>query len=438
METNENIQALDYLLSLKKKKKDFNLTERKRFTSEWTKLINSEGFSPRVEKYLYNGFVFCGAWPFKEYMQKSGEPSAVLQNLYNGKLYKVNCASTVSILCHLLTLYFNDSNQNLTVIVSLMKELPSAMKNKEGGMYGQANRCMKKYFFDKLHVDAKLPEFQSLYSNGLKKKEALEFAKVINCVMNEKNVDYSKWKVESRKNVSLVTKWLQSISTANMAELVEHKCTPKQDAQPKPTAKSLKKSTDSPKISDASQNAKKVVSQDTENAKNSATATKNDQLDSEKINQLNKELQDIKKALADATAARDQAFIAQQEDQKKQQQLQNELSQRAEILHLTEKRVSEQLQLLSAEKKKNEELEAALVQQKELAEKSMEMVEILRRDKEKQLDETVKRLASRLRTYYLDYKDAISLEMSIDLGENMRDQLGEVFKILQDAGIIMK
>ena len=38
----------------------------------------------------------------------------------------------------------------------------------------------------------------------------------------------------------------------------------------------------------------------------------------------------------------------------------------------------------------------------------------------------------------MDYKDALSLEMSTDLGENMRDQLGEVFKILQDAGIIMK
>ena len=68
----------------------------------------------------------------------------------------------------------------------------------------------------------------------------------------------------------------------------------------------------------------------------------------------------------------------------------------------------------------------------------VEMVEILRRDKDKQSDETVKRIASRLRTYYMDYKGALSLEMSTDLGENMRDQLGEVFKILQDAGIIMK
>ena len=120
------------------------------------------------------------------------------------------------------------------------------------------------------------------------------------------------------------------------------------------------------------------------------------------------------------------------------QRCQRRLAQKALALNDTEKRLSDVLRTDSLKGKQIAELEAVVSQYKDELLKAKEMVEILRRDKEKQSDETVKRLASRLRTYYLDYKDAISLEMSIDLGENMRDQLGEVFKILQDAGIIMK
>ena len=436
MEINENIQALNDLLSLKKKKKEPNKLDRAQFSSEWTNLVDAEGFSSNAEYYLYNGFVFCGAKPLKDYMQKAGEPTSVLKKLYRGDLFKGNCASTSPILWHLFALYINESKQNLEVLISLIQEIPTAMKNKEGKVYGQADRCLKKYLFEELRPDIKFPQCQTLYEAGLKKNEAREFANVVNHIMGDKNIDYSTLKTKTKKNAIAVNEWIQSLLVSCVSEAKS--ITVKKEIQLKPNAQPLKGQLDTPKISDASQNTRKVLSQDTENAKKSATVTKDNQLDSEKINQLNKELQDAKKALADVTAARDQAFTAQQEAQKKQQQLQSELSQRAEDLHLTEKKVSEQLQLLSAEKKKNEELEAALAQQKELAEKSMEMVEILRRDKEKQSDETVKRLASRLRTYYLDYKDAISLEMSIDLGENMRDQLGEVFKILQDAGIIMK
>ena len=135
---------------------------------------------------------------------------------------------------------------------------------------------------------------------------------------------------------------------------------------------------------------------------------------------------------------KDKALAEQIECQTKLQHLQRELTQSSEMLHAAESKTAELSQALASQAKKNEELEQSLTTYKDEAEKALEMVEILRRDKDKQSDETVKRIASRLRTYYMDYKDAISLEMSTDLGENMRDQLGEVFKILQDTGIIMK
>lgn len=65
------------------------------------------------------------------------------------------------------------------------------------------------------------------------------------------------------------------------------------------------------------------------------------------------------------------------------------------------------------------------------------MIDMLRRDRNHQSNEAIKRLAGKLQYFYADYVDAKGLEMSEDLGENMRDQLGEVFKILIDAGITL-
>ena len=257
METNENIQALDWLLSLKKKGKEPNRLERAQFSSEWAKLVEKEGLSERAEYYLYSGYVFCGARPLKDYIQKSGDSTTILNNLYHGKHFKANCANTSSVLCHLLTLYLNESKQNFPVIISLIQEIPIAMKNKERCLYGQADRCLKKYLFDELRPDTKLPSFQTLYEHGLSKKDALRFADVINQVIGEKNVNYENWAAKSRRNVSAVNAWIQGISQANMAELstpkqtIERESCPQKGKQSQYVEQSDNKSQPSLKIDDS-------------------------------------------------------------------------------------------------------------------------------------------------------------------------------------------
>ena len=64
-----------------------------------------------------------------------------------------------------------------------------------------------------------------------------------------------------------------------------------------------------------------------------------------------------------------------------------------------------------------------------------QMIEALSRDRSKQLDEQTKRLASKLKVEYRDFKDAEGQMMDSDLGENMREQLKNIFAILIKAGI---
>lgn len=57
------------------------------------------------------------------------------------------------------------------------------------------------------------------------------------------------------------------------------------------------------------------------------------------------------------------------------------------------------------------------------------------RNRAKQSEEYLNRLAAKLKIDYRDYCDAKNLEMTIDLGENMREQLGAVFSILEKNGL---
>lgn len=65
---------------------------------------------------------------------------------------------------------------------------------------------------------------------------------------------------------------------------------------------------------------------------------------------------------------------------------------------------------------------------------SRQMVELLEQTVSKQSDETIKRISRKLKIEFDDYRDAVDLDMDTDLGENMRLQLGSVFRILKENG----
>jgi hypothetical protein len=73
----------------------------------------------------------------------------------------------------------------------------------------------------------------------------------------------------------------------------------------------------------------------------------------------------------------------------------------------------------------------------EIEEKS-KMADVLIRDRRKQADETLQRLASKIRVEYRDFVDALGVPMSCDLGENLKLQLQSVFDILEKGGMKIK
>jgi chromosome segregation ATPase len=73
----------------------------------------------------------------------------------------------------------------------------------------------------------------------------------------------------------------------------------------------------------------------------------------------------------------------------------------------------------------------------EIAER-IKMADVLSRDRSKQADESLQRLASKIRVEYRDFVDALDVPMSCDLGENLRLQIQSIFDILEKGGMKIK
>jgi hypothetical protein len=73
--------------------------------------------------------------------------------------------------------------------------------------------------------------------------------------------------------------------------------------------------------------------------------------------------------------------------------------------------------------------------EKEHQEKLQSLVDMTERESVFVKDEFKNKLTSKLRLEYLDFKDILSEEMTVDLGENLRAQLENIFRLLKQEGM---
>ena len=122
--------------------------------------------------------------------------------------------------------------------------------------------------------------------------------------------------------------------------------------------------------------------------------------------------------------------------------------QQTQINRLISKQVQQEdtIHSLASEKivlqKQNAEFISKISELEQLADKQRreiddrkQFTDTVARNREKQSEEQLNKLASKLRVDYRDYCDAKDIDMTNDLGENMREQLGAVFSILEKSGI---
>lgn len=411
-------ERLDYLLELKKTKKDPNKIERDEFDNAWKSLVAEEGYSDSAEYYLYNGLTYCGAAPLHQFIRNSEDPQVSLKKFFAGKLYGANCASTVPILFHLFTLILNEKSQNQAFVSEIIRRIPKALTNKEGKKYGQAGRALKKYILDNLHCD-KMPDFGEMIESGLKPIYVKEFISSMDEIIDGlPSSDYSQ---KCKKNIEILRLWMHPDVTGQKTEGLS--------SVEKKTIDDERKAIKGTEIKEHENKSVEVAEGAVDAEK---TGLEKKTFDSEA------EIKDLKKKLMVMNSVKDNleqqlSAVSHQMDAKNRNinTLKEQLAEKNELL-------SQLAADMAVEKKHKEEINKKLVDvQAELTQR-MQMTEILSRDREKQSDELLKRLASKLKVEYRDFEDAIDIPMDNDLGENMREQLKNVFDILIKAGIEIK
>ena len=84
------------------------------------------------------------------------------------------------------------------------------------------------------------------------------------------------------------------------------------------------------------------------------------------------------------------------------------------------------------------DLNECISKMKKEIEDRKQFAETISKNREKQSEEYLNKLASKLKIEYTDFCDGREVEMTLDLGENMRSQLEAVFSILEKNGVKLK
>lgn len=414
------IEILDKLLVSKKNRGGkINKKDGELYSEAWTSLIKNEGgFSELAEKYFYDGFVYTGSKPLVKWILGEKDKFKALTDFLSGSKFgrdsNITFRALVSILANLLS---SDVIDN-TLLCPIIKLMPSQSKNKDKKTLGDAHRIFLKNFVNTVKFPVNSPDLQAL---GLNRGYIMDFISLIDeLICKVKSMDLTEKQIMV---IEKTIKWIhpESIPSRKIDDstLVNEKKKQEQFSGIKKVDEEQENSgliADGPvdlfqKLNDLLKqacvvnNALKVLN---DNEKKSA---------SEEIAKLKQEIEALKH----------------------QNDLLNKSNKNLKsIISDNEKTISSLNYDKDILNKDVVKLKTVIVaKDNEISERNS-MMDALVRDRNKQQDEQINRIASSLKVDYKDFKDAEKLEMDTDLGENMREQLKNVFAILIKAGIALE
>lgn len=424
------IETLDALMKAKKekKKKEPTIKEKEAFHSAWLSLVADTGLAGRAEQFLYEGFAFCGAEPFYAYLIQTEDQNATLATMFSGKYYGIDSNVSFRLVTHLLALMLNN-NAPGNILAPIIKRLPGACVNKDKKRLGTAEKTLEKYFLTELRPDA---ELCSLADIGTKPVFINEFVALVSSIMDGiENAGSTKGVVV--KNIAKIRKWFadydisQSVSADTKTDQVIHEAT--KITEEKANTISVADNSQEEKV----QTPRVVVAQPEEKVPSDMIAYL-----TELLGKAAKVTTVVK---AESTQQRVKIDALTQTLETEQNKLHGTNQQIADL----QDTITELRKKLSAAEGDIFALRQAVAQRDatiaerdaEIAER-VKMAEVLSRDRNKQADELLQKLASKIRIEYRDFVDALDVPMSCDLGENLRLQIQSIFDILEKGGMKIK
>lgn len=424
------IETLDALMKAKKekKKKEPTIKEKEAFRSAWLSLVADTGLAGRAEQFLYEGFAFCGAEPFYAYLIQTEDQNATLATMFSGKYYGIDSNVSFRLVTHLLALMLNN-NAPGSILAPIIKRLPGSCVNKDKKRLGTAEKTLEKYFLAELRPDAELCPLADI---GTKPVFINEFVALVSSIMDGiENAGSTKGVVV--KNIAKIRKWFADydISQSVSADTKTDQVIPEATKNTEEKARTIS-------VADNSQEKKVQIPR-------VVVAQPEEKVPSDMIAYLTELLGKAAKVTtvvkAESTQQRvkiDALTQALEGEQNKLQGANQQISDLQDTITELRKKLSATEGDILALRQAVAQRDAAIAERDaEIAER-VKMAEVLSRDRNKQADELLQKLASKIRIEYRDFVDALDVPMSCDLGENLRLQIQSIFDILEKGGMKIK
>lgn len=370
---------LNELLNLKKKS-EASVEKKKKFTELLYKEIVRRGINEDTVNIIEKGFSFEGARALALYFDSLSptKKSETIQLLLRIKAFKTNFKGIsfkilVSLFANLLLISNPDNN---IIINSVLSELPKKSKNKDGEILGDANITIKKYVIQILNVKTKFPVLKSLgiSENNISALKNI-FASTTN---NMKNLTKNEKEIINNILQSIELSFSTNVKNANINTFKA--ATKKQNKN----KRILTKKSDAPK------------------AKNNKQGS-----DKQTIIQLEKKLKELNHKL---------------EHYEKEKKALNE---RYNSIH----------EELDISQKNNDELNKKNLSLQNDLQKQTNILNIFEKNAQSSKKEMLNSIAAKLKCEYMDFISAKNIPMTVDLGENLRDQINTIFQLLEKNGI---
>lgn len=448
------IGTLDYLIKQKNEKKRSEPTsiDRSRFQEAWVKMAAEEGYSERMEQYLFDEVTFCGAKPFKDYLDHSEDKEKALLSFFSGNMYGLNAETTFRLLVNLFALLLNDKD-SAPLIPVIIKWFPSACNTKDKKPLGKADSILLKYFFSEISPKACLAPLSEMKVN---KKIAEEFISAMRPIIEKINTNgIAKNKVAA---IQKVTQWMEEYDqygagAGNEKDASDSRIssTENENNTCGDEASAATTSPDSTEASNGDVGPEVPGPTDKVSIDMSGNSSKDDEqkgsedIPADALTCLVELLEKAGKAVSTAKSERSQLIIKAdtlneclEEEREKLKRANNQIASLQETVAETKKKLADAEANLFVLKQEVAQRNAEIAEKDaEIAER-VKMAEVLSRDRSKQADEMLQRLASKIKVEYRDFADAVDVPMSCDLGENLRLQLQSIFDILEKGGMKIK
>lgn len=424
------IEILDSLMKAKKekKKKEPTIKEKEAFRSAWLSLVADAGLTGSAEQFLYEGFAFCGAEPFYAYLIQTEDQNATLAAMFSGKYYGIDSNVSFRLVAHLLALMLNN-NAPRNILAPIIKRLPGACVNKDKKRLGTAEKTFEKYFLAELHPDVELCPLADI---GTKPVFIKEFVTLVSSIMDGiENAGSAKGVVV--KNIAKIRKWLADYDTSQSAstDTKAEQLIPASTIVAAEKVKIVSVADNPPE--DRVQAPKVIVTQPKEEASVDMIAYL-----TELLGKAAKATAVVKSESTQQRVKIDALTQTLESEQSKLRGANQQIADLQDTITELRKKLSAAEGDIFVLRQTVEQRDAVIAEKNaEIAER-VKMAEVLSRDRSKQADESLQRLASKIRVEYRDFVDALDVPISCDLGENLRLQLQSIFDILEKGGMKFK